>query len=63
MSKNNTGIGFGGLLTLLLIALKLTKVIELSWWWVLAPVWVPLALFGAFALFCLVMHLIQKLLK
>ena len=27
---------------LLLIGLKLGGVIHLSWWWVLAPIWIPL---------------------
>lgn len=36
------GIGFGGLLTVLFIGLKLTKVIAWSWWWVLSPLWIPL---------------------
>jgi len=41
--KSNTsgGIGFLGLLTILFIALKLTNVISWSWWWVLAPTWIP----------------------
>jgi hypothetical protein len=30
------------LLTVLFIALKLTGVIDWSWWWVLAPIWIPL---------------------
>ena len=33
--------------TLLLIAfivLKLTNVISWSWWWVLSPLWIPMAL-------------------
>jgi hypothetical protein len=34
------GIGFGGLLTILFIALKLTHVINWSWWWVLSPLWI-----------------------
>lgn len=38
------GIGFGGLLTLVFIVLKLTRVISWSWWWVLAPAWIPVAL-------------------
>ena len=39
------GIGFGGLLTILFIALKLTHVINWSWWWVLSPLWIgPLCL-------------------
>ena len=39
--QGNTGIGLGGLLTLLFITLKLTHVISWSWWWVLAPIWIP----------------------
>ncbi|MEA3248141.1 MAG: hypothetical protein U9Q73_00370 [Nanoarchaeota archaeon] len=38
------GIGFFGLLTILFIGLKLGKVIDWSWWWVLAPIWCPMAL-------------------
>ncbi len=38
------GTGFCGLLGLLFIALKLCGVIDWSWLWVLAPLWVPVAL-------------------
>ena len=44
MSKHfqtSGGIGFLGLLTILFIALKLTKVIGWSWWWILSPLWIP----------------------
>ena len=37
------GIGFGGLLTVLFIGLKLTGYIAWSWWWVLSPLWIPVA--------------------
>lgn len=37
------GIGFLGLLALLFIALRLTGVIQWSWFWVLAPIWGPVA--------------------
>ena len=33
---NDTTIG---LLTVLFVALKLTGVIDWSWWWVIAPIW------------------------
>ena len=36
------GIGFGGLLTVAFIVLKLTGHISWSWVWVLAPLWIPL---------------------
>lgn len=43
--KSSTGgISFLGLLTIVFITLKLTKVIAWSWWWVLCPLWGPLAL-------------------
>ena len=32
------------LLLVLFVALKLTGVIAWSWWWVLSPLWIPLAL-------------------
>jgi len=32
------------LLTLLFIGLKLTGFIDWSWWWVLSPLWLPLAI-------------------
>jgi hypothetical protein len=38
------GIGFCGALTILFIALKLLGVITWSWWWVLSPLWIPVAL-------------------
>lgn len=37
-------IGFFGMLTLIFIVLKLTEVVAWSWWWVLAPMWIPLGL-------------------
>lgn len=36
------GLEFSSWLTLLFITLKLCKVIAWSWWWVLAPLWIPL---------------------
>lgn len=44
MEKKSTGIGFIGLLQLVFIVLKLCKVITWSWWWVLTPIWVEIAL-------------------
>lgn len=37
------GIGFSGLLAIVFITLKLVGVIAWSWWWVLAPIWMPFA--------------------
>jgi hypothetical protein len=37
-------IGFFGMLALIFITLKLTNVILWSWVWVLAPLWMPIAI-------------------
>ena len=39
------GIGFTGLLTVVFVVLKLVGIISWSWWWVLSPIWISLALF------------------
>ncbi|HEY7883878.1 MAG TPA: hypothetical protein VIC08_02910 [Cellvibrionaceae bacterium] len=41
--SSSGGIGFLGLLTIVFIVLKLTGYIAWSWWWVLAPMWIPTA--------------------
>ena len=41
------GTGFFNLLFLVFLVLKLTKVIDWSWWWITAPLWGPIvALIG-----------------
>ena len=35
---------FTGVLAIVFITLKLTGLIAWSWWWVLAPIWIPLAI-------------------
>jgi MFS family permease len=52
MNSENTsssGISLAGMLGILFIGLKLTKFIDWSWWWVLAPFWIP----ASIALVCL----------
>lgn len=52
MAANNTvtsgGVGFTGLLFITFLVLKLTNVINWSWWWVTAPLWGGVALVAAF---------------
>lgn len=38
------GVGLNGLLFITFLVLKLTQVIDWSWWWVTAPLWIPPAL-------------------
>ena len=47
------GIGFCNLLCLVFIVLKLTDVKPVgdwSWWWVLSPIWIPIAIVIVIAL-------------
>ena len=42
---SNGGIGFFGVLQIVFIILKLCKVINWSWFWVLAPIWIDLIIY------------------
>jgi hypothetical protein len=42
-------MGIGTILFLIFMTLKLTGDIDWSWWWVTAPLWIPLVGFLAFA--------------
>lgn len=53
-SSGSGGIGLPGILFLIFLVLKLTKVIGWSWWWVTCPLWAGLAIFGIMALLALV---------
>ena len=44
MEKRTSEIGFAVVLTIVFIVLKLCKVIEWSWVWVLSPLWISLVL-------------------
>ena len=46
MSKEKISISFSGtsLLLVAFIVLKLCNVINWSWWWVLSPIWISIAL-------------------
>ena len=42
--ESSGGMGFCSVLTLIFITLKLLGTITWSWWWVLSPLWIPLAI-------------------
>ena len=57
------GISFGGALAIVFITLKLVGTINWSWWWVLSPLWLPLAIVLAIMGMVFVGALISELLK
>jgi hypothetical protein len=54
-SSGSSGIGLSGILGVVFVTLKLTGHIDWSWWWVLAPFWIPptIVLLIAFGIFLL----------
>ena len=41
---SSSGLGLGSVLFIVFLILKLTGNINWSWWWVTAPLWIPLSL-------------------
>jgi hypothetical protein len=44
MEKKYVGLGVCDVLGIVFIILKLLNVIDWSWWWVLAPFWIPIGI-------------------
>ena len=44
-TENSVSIGISEVLTVVFVVLKLTGVISWSWWWVLSPIWISVAIF------------------
>lgn len=59
-SSSSGGIGFVGALTIAFIVLKLTHVINWSWWWVLSPIWISTAIALVFLLVILIVVLVRE---
>jgi hypothetical protein len=49
-SNSSNGLGIGTILFLIFMVLKLTNYIDWSWWWVTAPLWVPIIILGVVGL-------------
>ena len=65
-NKTNVNIEIGGpcfLLFLVFLILKLCKVITWSWWWVTAPLWIPLILALAIVIIVLIVAGIVKIVE
>jgi hypothetical protein len=61
MSDNKSnGIGFGGVLTVLFVGLKLTGYIDWSWWWVTSPITIPITLGIVIGFIGLIIEMFRK---
>lgn len=65
MSDNKTvvvsGFPFASILALIFITLKLVGTITWSWWWVLSPIWIPIAIVGTLFLIAVVFALLAAI--
>jgi hypothetical protein len=48
--SSSSGLGLGTILFLIFMVLKLTNYIDWSWWWVTAPLWIPIIILGVVGL-------------
>ena len=56
----NSGMKFCDVLFIVFVVLKLCKVINWSWWWVLSPFWIPFGLAIILLLISLTLKLILR---
>lgn len=65
MSDKQTVVVGGDLLAsnlaLIFITLKLIGTITWSWWWVLSPIWIPIAIVGAIFLIAVFFELLAAI--
>lgn len=57
-SKTSGGVSFLGLLFITFLVLKLTHVIDWSWWWVTAPLWGGFAILSVIGIIACLVFLI-----
>lgn len=58
---NHVSLGFLDVLTLIFITLKLTDVINWSWWAVLSPIWIQLVLIIITVIVLLILKYFKKI--
>ena len=60
-SNYTSGLSFSSVLFLVFLVLKLTNVIDWSWWWVLSPLWITFMLcMLIFILMVIVIDIMKK---
>lgn len=53
-TRNRSGVGICGWMFLIFMTLKLVGVINWSWWWVTAPLWIPFSIVFIVLMFVLI---------
>ena len=58
-----SSIGFFGLLTIVLIVLKLTNLINWSWLWVFSPIWIPILIILSIIFISVIIYVFSEIEK
>lgn len=61
VTKKSSGINTSLVLFLIFLTLKLTNVIDWSWWWVTCPLWIGLAIYLSVVIIAIFIALIVSL--
>lgn len=59
-NSSTGGISFCGVLFIVFLVLKLCEVIDWSWWWVFAPLWIPVGIGVGFLILAGVLYLLAS---
>ena len=59
----NSGISLTGMIFIVFLVLKLTKVIDWSWWWITAPLWATFAFVFFVAVFAIGINVLAEIKK
>jgi hypothetical protein len=58
--QSGGGVGICTILFVVFLTLKLTNVIDWSWWWVTAPIWIPLGIVALILIVVGIGYLVMK---
>jgi hypothetical protein len=61
ISGTKLALGLNGLIVIVLTILKLCKIINWSWWWILCPIWVSAGIVLVVFVIILLIMLVQAL--
>ena len=61
MSRSNSGgIAVTGWLQVVFIVLKLLKLVNWSWWWVLAPTWITASIYLVLIIITILIYIFRR---
>ncbi len=59
-SSTSGGVGLSTVLLAIFVTLKLVGTITWSWWWVLSPLWIPIAIVIIILIFLGILFVVKR---